>query len=246
MGSKLTFSTTFHPQTNGQTERTNQMLEDMLQACVQVFSRKWDDKLLLMEFAYNNNYQASIKMAQYGALYGRSCKSPVNWNEIGEKRVLGSDFIKETNENINFIQEQLKIAQNRQKSYADNRGRDLDFQVSDHVFLKVFPFKGVMQFGKKRKLSPRFIEPFEILQKVGAVAYRLALPPNLYGMHDVSHVPMLRKYQPDPSHVIRHERIKLIDNYTYIEKAVQILDRKEQVLHTKKIPLVKVQGKHHT
>lgn len=88
----------------------------------------------------------------------------------------------------------MKIAQNRQKSYEDNRGRDLDFQVGDHVFLKVFPFKGVMQFGKKGKLSPRFIGPFEILQKVGAVAYRLALPLNLDGMHDVSHVPMLRKY----------------------------------------------------
>ncbi|KAL5565159.1 hypothetical protein UlMin_028323 [Ulmus minor] len=162
MGTKLKFSTAFHPQTDGQSERTIQTLEDMLR-----------------------------------------------------------------------------------KSYADKRRRPLEFQVGDSVFLKVTPMKGVMHFGKKGKLSPRFIGPFEILERVGKVAYKLALPPELSSVHNVFHVSMLKKYVSDPSHVLEHEPIQVNEDLTYEEKPVQILDRKDKTLRNKVIPLVKVLWRNH-
>ncbi|KAL5569900.1 hypothetical protein UlMin_026475 [Ulmus minor] len=118
----------------------------------------------------------------------------------------------------------MKTAQSRQKSYANKRKRPLEFQVGDSVFLKVAPMKGVMLFGKKGKLSPRYIGPFEILERIGKVAYRLALPPELSLVHNVFHVSMLQKYVPDPSHVLENEPIEVYEDLTYEEQPVQILD----------------------
>ncbi|XP_077228426.1 uncharacterized protein LOC143861390 [Tasmannia lanceolata] len=132
------------------------------------------------------------------------------------------------------------MAQNRQKSYADHRRRDLEFAVGDRVFLKVSPWKGVIRFGKKGKLSPRYIGPYEILERIGPVAYRVALPPALSHVHNVFHVSLLRKYLADPSHVLQTEPMQLEQDLSYEEQPVQILDRKEQILRTKRISLVKI------
>ena len=140
----------------------------------------------------------------------------------------------------------MLTAQSRQKSYADTRRRDLKFEVGDKVFLKVSPMKGVMRFGKKGKLSPRFVGPFEVLERIGVVAYRLALPPSLSAVHNVFHVSMLRKYISDPSHVLNYEPLQLNQDLTYEEKPVRILDTKEKELRNKRIPLVKVLWKNHS
>jgi hypothetical protein len=150
-----------------------------------------------------------------------------------------------TTEKVEVIKEKLKTAQSRQKSYADNRRKDLEFQVGDWVFLKLSPWKGIVRFGKRGKLSPRYIGPYEITERIGAVAYRLALPPRLSRVHDVFHVSMLRKYVADPSHVLQEQPIRLREDLTYEEKPVQILDRREQILRNKTIPLVKVLWSNH-
>ena len=134
-----------------------------------------------------------------------------------------------TTDKIKIIRDKLKIAQDRQKSYADNRRRDLEFQVGDKVFLRISPWKGVLRFGKREKLSPRYIGPYEIIERIGEVAYRLKLPSELARIHDVFHVSMLRKYIPDSSHILRDQPIELKENLTYEERPVQILDMKEQV-----------------
>ncbi|KAA0040646.1 DNA/RNA polymerases superfamily protein [Cucumis melo var. makuwa] len=149
MGTGLKFSTSFHPQTNGQSERTIQTLEDMLRACVLQLKGSWDTHLPLMEFAYNNNYQSSIGMAPYEALYGRPCRTPVCWNEVGERKLVGPELVQITTNNIKLIRENLRKAQDRQKSYADKRQRNLEFQVGDQVFLKLSPWRGVIRFGRK-------------------------------------------------------------------------------------------------
>ena len=140
------------------------------------FKGSWDTHLPLIEFAYNNSYQASIEMAPYEALYGRKCRTPVYWDEVGEKRLIGPEIVQVTTDKINVIREKLKIARDRQKSYADNRRRNLEFKVGDRVFLRVSPWKGILRFGKRGKLSLRYIGPYEIVRKVGDVAYRLELP----------------------------------------------------------------------
>ncbi|TYK29818.1 gag-pol polyprotein [Cucumis melo var. makuwa] len=205
LGTRLDFSTTFHPQTNGQTESLNKILEDMLQACVLEFSGSWDSHLHLMEFAYNNSYQTTIGMAPFEALY----------------------------------------AQSRQKSYADVRRKDLEFDVGDMVFLKVAPIKGVLMFKKKGKLSPRFVRPFEILERIGPVTYHLALPPSFSTVHDVFHVSMLRKYVTDPTHVVNYEPLQINENLSYEGQPVEILAREVKVLHNRGIALVKVLWRNH-
>lgn len=163
LGTSLSFSTAFHPQTYGQSERVIQILEDMLRACVIDFRDGWESKLPLLEFAYNNSFQVSIGMAPYEALYGRKCRTPVLWEEVGEQLILGPEILTRTVGIVAKIRERLETAQSRQKSYADQRRRDLEFGEGDHVFLKVSPMKGVVRFGKKGKLSPRYIGPFMIL-----------------------------------------------------------------------------------
>ena len=139
MGTQLTMSTTFHPQTDGQSERIIQVLEDMLRACVLDHKGSWEEHLPLVEFAYNNSYQSSIQMAPYEALYGKPCKSSICWTEVGESCIIGPNMIRDTPEKVSLIQQRLLTAQSWQKSYADVRRRPLEFEVGDHVFLKVMP-----------------------------------------------------------------------------------------------------------
>ena len=146
---------------------------------------------------------------------------------------------------MKVIRDNLKIARDRHKSYAYNRRRDLQFEIGDRVFLKISPWKGVLRFGIQGKLRHRYIGPYEIIARVGPVAYKLKLPPELSRIHDTFHVLMLRKYIPDPSHVLREQPVQLKENLTYEETPVQIVDRKEQVLRSKVIPLVKVLWKNH-
>ena len=145
-----------------------------------------------------------------------------------------------------MIREKIKTAQSRGKSYADNRRRDLEFAKGDFVFLKVSPCKGILRFSKKGKLSPRYIGPFKILKCIGTIAYRLDLPSNLSRLHNVFHVSMLKKYVPDPSHVLSIEPVDLREDLSYVEEPVRILDRKDRVLRTKTIPLVKVLWRSHS
>ncbi|KAL0544114.1 hypothetical protein IC582_019225 [Cucumis melo] len=245
MGTRLDFSTAFHPQTDGQTERLNQVLEDMLRACALEFPSSWDSHLHLMEFAYNNSYQATIGMAPFEALYGKCCRSPVCWGEVGEQRLMGPELVQSTNEAIQKIRSRMHTAQSRQKSYADVRRKDLEFEIGDKVFLKVAPMKGVLRFERRGKLSPRFVGPFEILERIGPVAYRLALPPSLSTVHDVFHVSMLRKYVPDPSHVVDYEPLEIDENLSYVEQPVEVLAREVKTLRNKQIPLVKVLWRNH-
>ena len=191
MGTRLMMSTAFHPQTDGQSERTIQVLEDMLRACVLDFKGSWEEHLPLVEFVYNNSYQESIQIAPYEALYWRPCLSLTCWTEVGESSTTGPDLIRDTTEKVGLIRKRLLTAQSLQKCYADKRRQPLEFDSCDHVFLKVMPKRGVVRFGKQGKLSPRFIRPFEVFERVGAVAYLLALLPSLSGVHEVFHVSML-------------------------------------------------------
>ena len=125
------------------------------------------------------------------------------------------------------------------------RRRPLEFEVGDHVFLKVMPKRGVVRFGKRGKLSPRFIGPFEILERIGTVAYQLALPPNMSGVHEVFHGFMLRRYTPDPAHVVDWGEIEVDTDGTFKEGLVCILDSRDQVLRRKTVRLVRVLWRHH-
>ncbi|GJU85900.1 reverse transcriptase domain-containing protein [Tanacetum coccineum] len=188
LGTQLNLSTAYHPQTDGQSERTIQTLEDMLRACVIDFGNGWDRHLPLVEFSYNNSYHTSIKAAPFEALYGRKCRSPVCWAEVGEAQLTGPEIIHETTEKIFKIRDRMQAARDRQKSYADKRRRPLEFEVGDKVMLKVAPWKGVMRFGKRGKLNPRYIGPFRIIERIGPVAYHLELPQELSRVHNVFHV----------------------------------------------------------
>ena len=141
-------------------------------------------------------------MAPFEALYGRRCRTPVCWEEVGIRSIYRSTIVGETSDKIKLIQEHLKVARSRQKSYADARRRDLQFKECDKVFLKVSPIRGTLRLGQKGKLARRYIGPYEILSKVGDVAYRLALPPELSEVHNVFHVSILKKYVPNLSHVL--------------------------------------------
>ena len=244
LGTDIRLSTAFHPQTDGQTERTIQLLEDMLRACTLDFTGNWERHLPLVEFAYNNSYQASIEMAPYEALYGRPCRSPVCWTDAGETGLLGPDLVRDTTEKIRLIQQRLLTAQSRQKSYADRRNRPLSFKEGDHVFLKIRPRRGVIRFGKKGKLSPRYIGPFEILEKIGQVAYRLALPPQIDRVHNVFHVSMLRKYLALPTHVLNWGDLDIDEDATFEEEPVEIQDSMEKSIRNRIIRLVRVLWKH--
>jgi hypothetical protein len=151
LGTRLEFSTSFHPQTDGQTERVNQVLEDMLRACALDYGSIWDDNLTYAEISYNNSYQASIEMAPFEALYGKRCSTPLLWSGVGEHSLFGPDIIEEAEEKVRLIKDRLKIAQPRQKSYADNKRT---YEVGDRAYLRVSPLRGVKGFGIKGKLAP--------------------------------------------------------------------------------------------
>ena len=217
----------------------------MLQACALDFKSTCDEQLALIEFSYNNSYHASIGMAPYEALYGRKCRIPLCWQEIDEALTIGSELIQATTDKVRVIQERMKAAQSRQKSYADRRRRPLEFRVGDHVFLHASPTKGVARFGKAGKLSPRYIGSYPVIQRIGEVAYRLELPPELPRVHNVFHVSQLRKYISDPSYVLEPDPIQLQEDLSYEEQPVQILDWREKHLRRKIVPLVKVLWANH-
>ena len=246
MGTRLQHSTAFHPQTDGQSERVIQVLEDMLRCCIIDFEGSWDKYLPLAEFAYNNSYQTSIGMVPYEALYGKPCRTPLCWTELSENKLIGPELVQQTEEKLRLIKNRLKAAQDRQKSYADLKRKDVEYEVGDKVFLKVSPWKKVLRFGKKGKLSPRFIGPYEILERVGPVAYRLALPPDLSKIHNVFHVSMLRRYRSDPTHVIQAEKIEIQSDLSYEEEPVEILAHEVKELRNKRVPLVKVLSRNHS
>ncbi|KAI3741139.1 hypothetical protein L1987_58806 [Smallanthus sonchifolius] len=200
MGTRLNLSTVYHPQTDGQSERTIQTLEDMLRACALDFGGSWDDHLPLAEFSYNNSYHSSIA--------------------------------------------RLKAAQDRQKSYAANRKRAIEFQVGDFVLLKVSPWKWVIRFRKQGKLSPRFIGPFKVMARVGAVAYRLELPEGLSRLHNTFHVSHLRKCLADESTFVPLDDIEIDEKLNYVEEPMAILDRKVKRLRNKEISQVLVRWEH--
>nr|GEY71847.1 putative reverse transcriptase domain-containing protein [Tanacetum cinerariifolium] len=166
----LDMSTAYHPQTDGKSECTIQTLEDMHRACVLDFRGSWDVHLPLVEFSYNNNYLSSVRCALFEALYGRKCRTLIMWVEVGEGQLIGPKLVQETTEKISQIKDRLKPMRDHQKSYADKRRKPLEFSVGDYVLFKVSRWKGVVRFGKKGKLAPRFVGPFEIIEKAGPVA----------------------------------------------------------------------------
>jgi hypothetical protein len=220
LGIKLLHRSAYHPQTSGQTERVNQILEDMLRACVLEFRQKWNDCLPLAEFSYNNSYQKSIKMAPFEALHGQRCQTPLNWSKPGERWFFRPDMVKETEEKVQRIIHNLKEAQARQKNYADKRRQPLVFQVNDHVYLKVSPMKGVNRFGVKGKLAPQYIGTFLILERYRPVAYRLQLPETLSTIHNVFHVSQLKKCLRVPDRTIDVVDVALEPDLTYLEHPI--------------------------
>ncbi|GJR60167.1 putative reverse transcriptase domain-containing protein [Tanacetum coccineum] len=240
LGTSLDMSTAYHPQTNGQSERTIQNLEDMLRAYVVDFGNGWVKHLPLVEFSYNNSYHASIKGTQFEPLYGRKYRSPICWAKVGDARLTGPELIHETTEKIVQIKQRIQAARDRQKSYADVRRKPLEFQVGDRVMLKVSPWKGVVRFGKRGKLNPRYIGPFKVLAKVRTVAYRLELPQRLSRVHSTFHVSNLKKCLSDEPLAVPLDEIHIDNKLRFVEEPVEILDHEVKRLNRSRIPIIKV------
>ncbi|GJW74992.1 putative reverse transcriptase domain-containing protein [Tanacetum coccineum] len=213
LGTDLSMSTAYHPETDGQSERTIQTIEDMLRAYVIDFGKGWVKHLPLAEFSYNNSYYAIIKAAPYEALYGRKCRSPVCWAKVGEAQLTGPEMIQETTEKIVLIKQRIQAAQDRQKSYADLKRKPMEFEVGDRFMLKVSPWKGVVRFGKWGKLNPRHVGPFKVLAK---------------------------KYYADEPLAMPLEGIQVDDKLQFVEEPVEIMEREIKRLKRSRIPLVKV------
>ncbi|GJV04525.1 putative reverse transcriptase domain-containing protein [Tanacetum coccineum] len=226
--------------TDGQSERIIQTLEDMLRACVIDFGGSWDVHLPLAKLSYKNSYHLSIRCAPFKALHGRKCRPPILWAEIGESRLIGPKLVQETTDNVVLIKEKLKAARDHQKSYADNRCKPLGFEVGDQVLLKVLPWKGVIHFGKKGKLAPRYVGPFKILKRIGLVAYRLRFPEELSSVHDTFHVSNLKKCLADENLHVPLDEIKVDKTLRFVEEPVEIMDREVKSLKRSKILIVKV------
>ncbi|GJT20972.1 putative reverse transcriptase domain-containing protein [Tanacetum coccineum] len=240
LGTNLDMSTAYHPQTDGQSERTIQTLENMLRACVIDFRKGWVNHLPLVEFSYNNSYHASIKAAPFEALYGRKCRSPVCWAEVGEVQLTGPEIVQETTKKIVQIKQRMQVARDRQKSYADLKRKPMEFQVGDKVMLKVSPWKGVVRFGKRGKLNPRYVGPFKVLEKVGAVAYKLELPQELSRVHNTFHVSNLKRCYSDDPLTVPLDGLHVDDKLQFVEEPVEIMDREVKQLRHSRVPIVKV------
>ncbi|GJT86011.1 putative reverse transcriptase domain-containing protein [Tanacetum coccineum] len=220
LGTRLDMSTAYHPQTDGQSERTIQTLEDMLRACVIDFGGSWDVHLPLAEFSYNNSYHTSIRCAPFEALYGRKCRSPVLWAEIGEGKA--------------------PSGKRSSKELCGSGRKMTEYEVGENVLLKVSPWKGVMRFRKKGKLAPRYVGPFEILERISHVAYRLRIPEELIGVHDTFHVSNLKKCLENANLHVPLNDIKIDKTLCFVEEPVEIMDREVKSLKHSRIPFVKV------
>ncbi|GJV65549.1 putative reverse transcriptase domain-containing protein [Tanacetum coccineum] len=225
LGTNLSMSTAYHLETDGQSERTIQTIEDMLRACVIDFGKGWVKHLPLAEFSYNNSYHASINAVPYEELYCRKCRSPVCWAEVREDQLIGPELIQETTEKIVLIKQRIQAAQDRQKSYADLKRKPMEFEVRDRVMLKVSPSKGVVRFGKRGKLNPRYVRPFKVLAKVGKVTYRLELPQELSIVHHTFYVSNLKKCYANEPLVMPLEGIHDDDKLQFVEDHVEIMER---------------------
>ncbi|GJV13165.1 putative reverse transcriptase domain-containing protein [Tanacetum coccineum] len=240
LGTQLNMSTTYHPETDGQSERTIQTLKDTLRAYVIDFGKGWDKHLPLVEFSYNNRYHASIKAAPFEALYSRKCRSPVCWAEFGDVQLTGPEIIHETTKKIVQIRQHLQAARDRQRSNGNVRRKPLRFQVGDRVMLQVSPCKGIFRFGKRGKLNPRFIGPFKILERIGPVAYKLELPEEVSNVHNTFHVSNIKKCLSDESLIIPMKELQLDDKLNFVEEQVEIMDCEIKKLKQSRIPIVKV------
>jgi hypothetical protein len=233
-------SVAFHPQTDGQSERTIQTLEDMLCAYMLSWKGNWEDHFALAEFAYNNSCHASIKMALYDSLYGRKCISPLCLEVPSERLLVGPNWIQQTHDNVHQIQQNMLTTQSRHKSYADVRRRDLEFAVGDEVLLKVSPTKGIVCFGIKGKLSPRYIGPYLITARVGSLPYHLQLPESMTGVHPIFHVSMLRKYIRDPELKIEVDPTIIQQDLTIDAQPMHVLEFSEHVMCNRTIKYIKL------
>ncbi|GKF29007.1 putative reverse transcriptase domain-containing protein [Tanacetum coccineum] len=212
-------SMAYHPETDGQSERTIQTLEDILRSCVIDFGKGWEIHLPLVEFSYNNSYHASIKATPFEALYGRKCRSPVYWAEVKDVQLMRLEIIHETTKKIVQIRQHLQAARDRKRSYAN---------------------KGVIRFGKRGKLNPRYIGPFKILKRVGPVAYKLELLEELSNVHSPFYVSNLKKCLSDESLVIPMKEFRLYDKLNFVEEPIEIMDREVKQLRQSRIPIVKL------
>ncbi|GJY74261.1 putative reverse transcriptase domain-containing protein [Tanacetum coccineum] len=223
-------SIAYHPQTDGQSKRTIQTLEDILRVCVIDFGKGWDRHLPLVEFSYNNNYHTSIKAALFESLYGCKCRSPICWTEVVDSQLTNPEIIHEKTEKIIQIKNPMQATRDHQKSYADVRRKPLEFQVRDKVILMVSHWKGVIRFGKRGKLNPRYIGPLKVLAKVEPVPYRLELLQQLSKVHSTFHVLNLKKCLSDELLVIPLEEIQIDDKLHFIEELVEIMDQEVKQL----------------
>nr|GEU59060.1 putative reverse transcriptase domain-containing protein [Tanacetum cinerariifolium] len=197
LGTHLDLSTAYHPYTDGQ------------------------------KFSYNNSYHLSVKCAPFEVLYGRRFQTPIAWVKVVESKLLGQEMVQETTDKIVLIKERLKTTRDRQKSYANNRQKPLEFSVGDKVLLKVSPWKCVVRLGKRSKLSSRYVGPFEIIERVSHVAYRLRLPQELIGIHDTFYVSNLKKCLADANLHVPQENNKIDDKLRFVEEPIEILDREK-------------------
>jgi hypothetical protein len=185
-------------------------------------------------------------MAPFEVLYEHRCRTPLNWIELGEKIIFGPNLVKEAKTTVHRIQDNLKAAKSRQETYANKRRRPLEFDVGNHVYLRVSPMKGVKRFEVKEKLAPRYIGPFPILEKCGSVAYKLDLPPSLVGVHDIFHVSQLKKCLKAPVDIVLPEVTPLEADLSYPEHPIKVLDQMDRVMRRKTIKFFKIQWSNHT
>jgi hypothetical protein len=217
----------------------------MLRACALQCGRSWDKSLPYDEFSYNNSYKDSLNIAPFEMLYGHRCRTPLFWSQTGEWKGFGPEILQEAEKQVHMVRENLRIAQSRQKSYADDRRRELSFEVGDFVYLRVSPMRGLRHFNVRGKLAPRFIVPFKILDKRGEVAYQLELSLQLSDVHDGFQVSQLKKCLLVPEEQLPLEDLDSKEDLSYQEYPMKILETSERVTQNKKIKMSKVQWSHH-
>jgi hypothetical protein len=218
----------------------------MLHACVLTDGPKWGKHLPLAEFSYNNSYQESIKMSPFEALYGRPCRTPLSWSESGERVIFNLNIVTDAEEKVKQIQANILAVQSHQKSYTDKRRRPLEFEVGDHVYLRVSPMKGIRRFGIKGKLAPCYIGPYPILDKYGPTSYQVELPAKLSGVHNVFHVSQLKGCLKHPTDVVIEDTIPLKPDLTYKTYPIKILDQQDRVTRNKTTRFYKIQWNEHS